>query len=300
MANRLTTAYAGHADITRENAAALLDQFLPQDPPEGVGLGLVLIPERVPRLQKGLKTVIAFLEGEVGADGTIPVDDLIAEMLKRTEYEDKDTGEALHDDLELFLLFDPENEDDVALANAANDAGIPVRNLAAAGDYLVFEEEPPASEQPPWEPDVATTDPARPDPALLAIEQAAADARSAALARAMTPGTPTLTIHIPLDQGLVDAIARAIVAQMANLGATQVAAQSDGQPLKGLDLPLKREDKPAEPVGRTEQVEGSAAFYYNGEKGTYRKARGMSRPGETKVYLTEAEQDEARKAKMLT
>jgi len=126
----LTTAYAGHADITAENAGALLDQFLPKDPPDGDGLGLVFIPERIPRLMKGLKTTVEWLEGEVGKDGTIPTQDLVASLLSRREFEDD--GETQHNDLMLFLLFDPENEDDVALANAAHDAGIPIRNLAAA------------------------------------------------------------------------------------------------------------------------------------------------------------------------
>ena len=248
----------------------------------------------MPRLQKGLKATIAWLEGEVGQDGTIPVADLIKAMLERKEAEG--------DELELYLLFDPENEDDVALANAANDAGIPVRNLSAAGDYLEFEPEEPE------------TPPVRRPRAHSSRRGAAADEAEtrwdwppiasplpsghAAKAAGVTPGAPlnlTVTMTLPLEQGFIDALAHAIVAQMANVGAQQVEAQA--RPLASVTS--IDGDKPAEPSGRTEQAPGTSAFYYNAAKAEYRKARGMARDGETKIYLTEDEQKLARQNKML-
>ena len=44
---------------------------------------------------------------------------------------------------------------------------------------------------------------------------------------------------------------------------------------------------------------GTSAYYYNAVKATYRKARGMARDDEAKLFLTEAEADEARRLKML-
>jgi hypothetical protein len=236
----------------------------------------------VPRVLKGLKTTIAWLEEELGgSESTIPVPDLIAAMLERKEAEG--------DDLMLFLLFDPDNEDDVVLASAADAAGIQIRNLSAAGDFLEFDEpEPevpvaPETETPPWE------------------EVADAVAEAYDKADAAVPALPEqvykpagLDVNLTLDT-LIKLLARAIVAEMASLGAQSVAAAHPGT----VEVTPADPERPAEPGGRTEQIPGSAAFYYNSDKGTYRKARGMARDGETKVFLTENEQVRARAGKML-
>lgn len=270
----LTTAYAGHADITSENAGAILNQFLPEDPPAGEGLGLVFIPERVVRAQKGLKTTIAWLETELGGpESTIPVPDLIASMLARKEAEG--------DDLELYLLYDPDNEDDVALVTSAFQAGIPVRDLAGAGDFLVFEEaaaEVPEEETPPWEPE--------------AVAEAAA-AEAAELADRAVPGLTEqfagaagVSVTLNLSPEAIDQLARAIVQAMTNQAARSVEVHG---PVAAAVAPVVSIDKnrPAEPTGNTDTFPGAVAIYYNAEKGTYRKARGIARDGETKIYMGE-------------
>src|SRR6185437_4955763 len=125
---------------------------------------MVYIPARVPRFQAGLKKVVAWLESEVGKDGTIPVPDLIEALLQRNR-ELSDEGKDV-DDLVLVMLFDGEKDEDVELAKAAHEAGIRVVDLCAAGDDLLlddaditFEEEAPA--EPETEP-VDVTAPAEP------------------------------------------------------------------------------------------------------------------------------------------
>ena len=229
MPNRFTTAYAGSGTITPENAKFHLDQFLPEDPEPGVSaLGLVIVPEHVARRQAGLKHVIAWLDGELGKDNVARAGDLVEALLARREYEEN--GETYTDDLVLVMLYDPDSEEDVTLAQQAHDAGIRVVNLCAAADDLLLDstelfpaEEPvadqavaaavdePAEETPPWDE----------NPAARAIRQAT-DAAVAA-AEAAREAAPTVEVASPsqgvsvtftLSQEAVNALADAILLAM--------------------------------------------------------------------------------------
>jgi hypothetical protein len=302
MTNRLTTAYAGSGDITEENAAAILDQLLPDK------LGLVLIPKlpkRVPSgspAQPGLRTAIKWLEKEVGESGTIPVDDLLESLLARSEY--VEDGETLHDDLALVMVFDPDSEADVELANAAHDAGIRVVNLAAAGDDLVFEDEVPAepevpaAEEPPWEaPEPPATTPAE-AVAQYAVTEAVKNATAAGVAAAAQHSAPlALTITVPLGQDFIDALAHAVVKAMG-VGAQAAVAAAEAPATESNVTHIGAKPVPTEedPAG---QPPNTVVYYYNTEAGNYRPARGKARASEQRVFLTPEQVQEVKDKRLL-
>lgn len=283
---KLSTAYAGSAPIKEENAVGLLNNFLPDK------LGWVFIPERVPRKLTGLKTVIAFLESEVGDDGTIPVADPIKALL--------DKREAEGDDLALIMLFDPESEEDVALAKRAFDAGIKVYDLAAAGDELVladsviefeFEEEEevtePELETPPFD-----------------VESAATDLAVPAAPVSSPVDTQGIVINFNFPPEAVTALARAIVRAMTEQATASLDAAGDGLATVSPIASGRSASKPpgvghARRAGVTEQPPGTKAFYHHADTARYRPARGIAKEGEVKVYLTKAEEAEARAKHML-
>ena len=289
----LTTAYAGTADL-QDDTLDVLNNSLPAN------LGMVYIPEelpkrRLPRKPSGLEQVIGWLESEVGKDGTIPVPDLLAALVTRRD--GKDEGQDESDDVALVMLYDPENEDDVALAKAAHELDIRVINLRAAGDDLLFEEDTPpfdTGEAAAPEDAVAPEDVAM---AAMAREQEAADARSAALAETMVVSDQGgVVLHLHLDAEGVRALARAIVAEMA--GRAQVEIKAAGLPVPAMESPVAAADGSG-PVGAEEHAPDTKAFYYNDAEGKYRPARGIARAGERKLYLTEAQIAEARAGNFL-
>ena len=311
MPNRFTTAYAGSGTITPENAKFHLDQFLPEDPEPGVSaLGLVLVPERVARRQAGLKHVIAWLDGELGKDNVARAGDLVEALLARREYEEN--GETYTDDLVLVMLYDPDSEEDVTLAQRAHDAGIRVVNLCAAADDLLLENtelfpaeesvtdqavaaavDEPAEETPPWDE----------NPAARAIRQAT-DAAVAA-AEAAREAAPTVEVASPsqgvsvsftLSQEAISALARAIVNEMNRDAADglivtvgQVAAEETAASDAPLGQPAEGDPAPA----------GTRPYYYSSDSGLYRPARGKARDKERKVFLAEAEVREITQHKLL-
>ena len=279
---KMTTAYHGSADITADNAASILNNLLPQDPPEGEGIGLVIVPTSVPRFRKGLKTVIGWLEGEVGKDGTIPADDVLAELLTRAEYKD-DEGNDQFDDLVLVMLYDETNEDDVALAQKAHDVGIRVVNLAAAGDDLLFEdpepETPPVAgeeETPPWEGTSVAEQVASAAQAGVEAAQAVLEARGPDDSVGV-PGRG-VSVTLSLSQDAIDLIAAAIVRSMAKDSepARELASVTDISPVEKGEIDAADEQAP-----------GTTAFYYHEDTCKYRPARGRPKAGESKVFLTD-------------
>lgn len=307
--NRLTTAYAGHGDITEENAAAILDQLLPQN------LGLVLIPnlpKRVPSgapAQPGLRKAIKWLESQVGETGTIPVDDLIGALLARAEYEED--GETFHDDLALVMVFDPESEADVELANAAHDAGIRVVNLAAAGDDLVFEDDLPEAQQaaeqaakevPPFEGGTPSAEPeataaGAPSPAEAVAKAVGAGVAAAAQHAAQSPA-PGVAIQftIDFDPATVRALAQAIVAAM---GAQAQQAVAAAEPPGATVTHIGTKGGVATDQDPAGQPPNTVVYYYNKESGLYRPARGKARAEEQRVFLSPEEVAKVKGSKLL-
>jgi hypothetical protein len=291
----LTTAYAGHGKTTEENVAAVLDNLLPDE------LGMVYVPEKVTRLQPGLRATVKWLEGEVGEDGTIPVPDLIEALVTR-----RNEG----DDVTLVMVYDAENDHDVDLAKKAVEWGIRVIDLAAAGDDIVFEAEaaepePPADEQPPFEggtpiaPSPAEQIAAATQAGLDAAAQAAAQRAAEQMALPVSDGSVTLTFNVTLSPASVDAIAAAIVARMGMQAQSVVTADAPAGSAEAL--------APVVPIGTVHdgsddvagQPEGTVPYYYDEDKGSYRRPRGRKRDGETRVFLTPDQVKEAQAKNML-
>lgn len=312
-----TTAYAGHADVTPENVAAILDQTLPQ------ALGMVYIPtlpKRVPSghpPQKGLRAAIDWLTKEVGESGTIPVDDVIQALLDRNSPEaieaDKARGEDEPgyrdgpDELVLVIAYDPESEADAELALAAHQQGIRVVNLAAAGDDIVFEDETvaEAEELPPFEGGTPIEETPGVKEQIEAAKAAGLDAakavREASEAAGLLPPRTAhtesgfavqVTINIPPEalQVLAQILGPQIVAAMGAQAQAAVASAPGENLATVTHLPVGGEAKPGA---------GTVAYYYDGDKGTYRPARGKARESEQKVSLTPEEVAEIREKKLL-
>lgn len=305
----LSTAYAGTADINEENLDALLNQILPDGP-----LGMIYIPDEIPRRAfPGLTKVVGWLEREVGKEGTIPVKNLVEALLERNsklaaEGEDED-------ELVLVMVYNPASGLDNNLVKEAHAAGIKVLDLAAAGDEIVPEEpEPPADEQPPFEPDEPKQEEKAPaqeeSPVGKAVRRATSAGKAAATRQpapepppaAAPPAAPStgVQISINLPPEVLDALATALAPRLvAAMGAQAqaVVATAPAEPALASVTPIGTAGgNPADPAG---QPEGTAVYYYNEEKGTYRPARGTKRKGEERVFLTPDEVAEAKTKGML-
>ena len=307
----LTTAYAGHGTITPENAAGLLNEFLPDDAADGTpGLGLVIIPQRVTRRQAGLKHAIAWLETELGPDSTIPTDDIVTALVARRDEEG--------DDLALVMAYDPDVKEDSDLAVAAHEAGIRVVDLCAANDDLLLDDaeitfaeggEVPAAEDetPPFEggvklPEGVSQDPrtgiisgtptGAAEPVKEAVERATkagteaalahgvitANPKSASLDAGVFDSTPGITFTLTLPQEAITALAKALADEFKNPAAEAVSVAPE---------PEEKLATVTDINGSATQQPGTKAYYYNADKVTYRPARGQARSGEEKVFLTE-------------
>lgn len=110
-------AITGNGAVTEANAAALLDNYLPDE------LSGVYTTERVTRSQKGLKTAIAWMESEgleIERD-----DDLIGKL---TEHREQGHDVAL-------LVVGTDDVDETV--TAAHELGIVVKDLSAALDDVI-------------------------------------------------------------------------------------------------------------------------------------------------------------------
>lgn len=292
----LSTAYAGSADIDPENIDALLNQILPDGP-----LGMVYIPDEIPRrAMPGLTKVVAWLEKEIGKEGTIPVKSPVDALLERNAKLEAD-GED-QDELVLVMLYSPDSDGDVSLAKAALGHGIRVVDLTAAGDDLIIEDE-----APPAEPET----PAQPEPEAPPAETPAARVRKATAAGvaaakpapepepAPAAGTPeagvqfNLTLNIP-PEGMA-AFARAILEAMG--AQAQVAVSAAPADVASVAAPIGTTGGNAsDPAG---QPQGTAVYYHNTDEATYRPARGSKKRNEERVFLTPGEVAEAKAKGML-
>jgi hypothetical protein len=214
---------------------------------------------------------------------------------------------------------------DISLVQEAHDNGIRVIDLCAAGDDIVpADPEPPAGEPevpvageeetPPWEAgpaeDEKPTDPTPPPAEQESPGERVAKATQAGKAAAKrtrapepapeVPASPVapsgvqfqFTLNVPPEG--VEIFARAIVQAMGAQAATVVAA-----PLATVtELPVG--DRGSNKQDVAGQPEGTKPFYYNADEGKYRPARGTKRRGEERVFLTDAEIEEAKSSKMLS
>lgn len=307
MAGKYTSAYAGHGKITPENAAALLDQNLPQ------ALGRIFIPENITRRQQGLLGVTQWFEKEISPDATIPVEDLVAALVERRDREG-DNEDPGNDEVVLVMVYDPDNESDIALAQAAHDAGIKVVDITKAWAEMEFAEpepeapEEPAEEEPPFVPDEPTerAEVPKPEPVREAIDRAKEAGEEAAriaqeavsnLAKAQPSG---LNLVIPLHfsedalETVASILAKKIVEAMARQAQLSVA-QADTQPVATVTpINAKSAAGPDDP-----QPPGTVVYYVNSDTGLYRPARGRKRDGEERVFLTPEQLKDIKDRKLL-
>jgi hypothetical protein len=134
----LTIVFAGPGLSTAENTKVNLDRWMPDH------VAAVVLPTKIPRTHKGLKTAANWLtaENNFGPEGVDTIDDL-ADFLQNPPKDLADTK------FILVVLWgdegDPETE---ALIRLATDLFIPVKDLTAGMDDVVFEDKPPAEPEP--------------------------------------------------------------------------------------------------------------------------------------------------------
>jgi hypothetical protein len=138
--NSLAIVLAGHGTSTDKNIESLLELNIPE------GDISPFTVQRVTRAQKGLKTALAWFEGE-----DLEVERVTDPIAKLVEYKAKKGWDA-----HLVMVPDPINEDDIDLITQAHEAGITVKDLTGAyDDILPVEKEEPANENDgPVEPNV--------------------------------------------------------------------------------------------------------------------------------------------------
>lgn len=251
----------GTGEVDEGNAAALLDDYLPER------IGAVYRPARVPRSNKSLSAVINWLESDdiLGPKGTVPSDDLIASLLERQEGE-------IHDHIELIVLWpaDP-SDDDKEFVTKARDAGIRVVSLGDAIDDLAWE-----PEQPAGAPGEAAEVPA---PTEEIVKEA----------------TAKVTVALGGDfgailAGLLEQFVRGIVQDEIERKLT-AGPSAEPPPFNG---PYKPADTVfvAGPANAPADDDGTEKFaFYVNEDGRYRKAKARPRKGEQRVMLTQTEID---------
>lgn len=284
-----SVAFTGTGPIDEGNAVALLNDYLPQ------ALGAVFRPTRVPRSNKSLSAVVAWLEDELktpdGKSGLIPTDDPVASLVGRRD----DNG----DDIVLIYLWPEEpSDEDMELVTKARAEDIRVMSLTDALDDLLWEPEPvepeaePAAEQgPPWDENADA------QPGLQ--EQLSAAAQAVA-------GTFAQQLEATIREIVRDEIAR--------LAAERGIAAPDAEPATARGKASKSAaPKAASKPKGTDEINDSGGTvlspkfqgasggsdseddkitYYMSEEGRYRKAKSRPRRGEQRVPLTPAEVDD--------
>lgn len=282
-------AFAGSGSVDAGNAAALLNDLLPEDPEPGVpGVGAVYRPVRVPRTSTGLNTVVTWLEGELGKRGVIASDDLVASLLKSRKE---------GDNVSLVMVWPDEPDDEEKnLVLAARAEGIRVLSLGDAVDDLLWEPEPePEPESAPATSGPTAAEVAAAETALPVLEQLGAD-----LARALTE----IIRAVVRDELEKRSPATATAKTASNADVEKIAAKLSvpRMPSKPAakaetveELPFDGPHKPASTVFKSAPgADGDDRIkYWVNEDGKYRKAGSQRRRrGETEAYLTPAEVDE--------
>lgn len=297
--NAASYAFAGTGEVDEGNASALLDDFLPQV------LGAVYRPTRVPRSNKSLSAVINWLESPdvLDAKGTVPSDDLIADLLARRE-----TG----DDVALVVIWPAEpSEDELTLAKAAFENGIPVKNLAAALDDLLQDEvfpPPPPAESEPEAPAAESLAPTGDIQEDIARAITGFDGVATQLAQNFTQSLELLVRRVVRDE-----LAKATAAAEPAAPAKAPAAKSRGRGRAAAKAPARTAAAdeidngggPATPKfedggqSGSDGAEERVAYYVN-QDGKYRRAKTRPRNGETRVELSLTEIDKLVQDGMIT
>ena len=240
MADALALVIAGHGEITEKNAHSLLDLNIPD------GDISPFTVERITRNMKGVKTALTWFESE-----ELEVERVEDPISKLKEYKKRKGWDA-----QLLMVFDPENDDDVALIDAAHDAGITVKDLGGAYDDILPE-----------------------DKAAPAVETA------------KIAGLDVKVVPAQFSEAEVAALKK-LAAHLNSYGATSVAlTEAEESEARAAQ---DEEDAPFDGgtrVGSATKKPGTSKFFTN-EDGKYRNAEGRRKKGdEVIVYLTDEEID---------
>lgn len=243
----LALVLAGNGSTTKKNAHDLLDLNIPE------GDISPFTVERIPRgKMEGLRTALDWFKTE-----DLEVERLEDPIAKLKEYQKRKGWDTL-----LLMVPDFDNEDDVALINAAHEAGILVKDLSGAYDDILPLE---AKEEEP----------------ATALEVA-----SNIISYGSTPGELTDTLWANF-RGAFEALVVDLAKRYANPGEVITEAASS---LAALERDV--EDAPFEggtQVGSATRKPGTTKFLMN-EDGKYRSAEGRRKKGdEVVVYLTDDE-----------
>lgn len=136
---KLAVAFAGPGDSSDANTSKLLNDALPEE------LENIYLPDRIVRAQKGLKSVVRWLEEEIGPEGkgytTISKSAMVQNLVK----------DAVDTEVDTWLIYLPPDGDltseDEELITEALENGVVVKNLSEGLDDILLEEPEPVAEE---------------------------------------------------------------------------------------------------------------------------------------------------------
>lgn len=288
-------AFAGSADVDPANVAALLNDLMPHDEADGTpGVGAVFVPERVPNQWTGLKAAVAWLEGELGKRAVHSVPNLIESLVERVKVGNKVT----------FVIAWPDEPTDAetfeveqALVLEAREHGIPVLNLAAANNDLLWEPEPETPEDDELEPvvdAVATSLPGGLTDELWAHLRAALEAvivdvliRHTPSAPAPAPARAKANVATPEEDARAAAklSGKARTSRTPAKAAATASTEIDEPPFDPPHKPASTVFRHAPDSGGSTDTEERFKYYVVTAEGDERYGR--YRPGRTRMRRTE-------------
>lgn len=272
-----TVAFVGKGDTTYSNAAELLDLWFPKD-----GEIQAILPERIPRTHKGLRTVHDLLEHEFD----IPVetretpDDILESLILA-----KQQGEHVY-----LVVLGIEDDMSQSLAEKALDAGLRVKDLCAALDDVEFEEQPKPEATP--EPDPNNPPPrkrGRPRKDETVKAEVAGPATLVSHPGTHIVNPETLNYVSPVTVTAAESLHRAI---------RNIVMEELNRMFPGVHPSTNTPAEQPAPEPPQEEAQQPCIQAYVNADGEYRKRTGRTRirDGETEVELTE---DQAKQAGLL-
>jgi hypothetical protein len=289
-------AFAGSGDTTLANAAALLDDQLLTDDRK---IKDFIVPSKITKSQPGLENVVGYLTTNFDGFKTVPLADYV-DVLTNARADGHETC--------LVVIIGDEPPDDVTadLVEAAFEAGIPVKDLAAGLDDLVSSAED--TEQVPDEPQRpaettgrrrrTTSTPEGVTPAAATSEPSGGTRPKRRGQPRTTPATAEGPPWEP-EQGGEDEIGRrvddAIASETRHTRTDRQASGGDAQALIAAELRALMvtalSGAVAALTGEAAHAQDLTTAYIKDADGQLRKrGRGKPRRGEEVVFLTRREE----------
>jgi hypothetical protein len=279
--------FFGSGKVEPATATALLNKDLPNN------LGGIYRPAEITRRMATLSAVVDWLAVDVGEEGVIPSDDLIADLLER-----QSGGDTI---ALIAILPDEPAEAELKILKDARDNDIRVKDLAKAladVDFDVYF--PPPAEEP--EPEATAETPERTTGEAAASAVASLLPGSPYAAEALLGGMAgyvTALVYeilhkegVPLSSDAARQVTAAVAPDALKAAAVKPSPRSRAKPARQRATAAKSElpdDEPPFDGPYTEASAGEKTFkYYVNPDGMYRLARGLPRRGEEVAELTEA------------